>query len=382
MAPLTRSAMIAVSARRGNIDTASSTTRPDSGRRGARADGASTVVSYPGAGIPPAMRTVEPDHRYIVAHGAGRFAALGWFMEKDGNSQTPTPAFQTYDLMELFARLTPEHQGDFWQDMKRRIQLYFLTLNALIVIVLGLGLAYYGYDDRHNTVTSLVHAQAPDRQAHLSDLAVLLKGASPATPVFIVAASGGGTRAALYSAVVLEGLHNLAGRIVLVSGVSGGGVAAAYFYAHRDALLARSAQSNAQWSRFKERMMEPFIGDVLEGAGEWRIVSREPLARLLEESFERRLFAIDRRQAAIGDTDQVALILNTTITAHPQEDSDRLRRAFKDIDAVASCDSRHIPYGLMGGGRLILTNLRDRSAFPPPGAAHQRARRCPKRNRG
>jgi Patatin-like phospholipase len=217
----------------------------------------------------------------------------------------------------------------------------------------------------------VVRANAPDRSAHLSSLAVLLKSAGPAAPVFIVAASGGGTRAAVYSATVLEGLRSLrmAGRIILMSGVSGGGVAAAYFYAHRDALLDLSAESDAEWIRFKKRMAEPFIGDVLEGAGEWRVVSREPLARLLVESFERRLFTIDRRQATVGDSDQLALILNTTITAHPQEDSDLLRGAFTNsTSASAPCDVRHIPYGLMGGGRLLFTNLQARNAFPPSGA--------------
>jgi hypothetical protein len=162
----------------------------------------------------------------------------------------------------------------------------------------------------------------------------------------------------------------MAGRIILMSGVSGGGVSAAYFYAHRDALLDPSAESDAEWFRFKKRMAEPFIGDVLEGAAEWRVVSREPLARLLVESFERRLFAINQRQATMGDSDQMALILNTTITAHPQEDSDLLRGAFTNsTSASAPCDVRHIPYGLMGGGRLLFTNLQDRNAFPPSGAA-------------
>jgi len=34
-----------------------------------------------------------------------RFAALGWFRDKDSNE--PLVAFQTFDLIELFARLTP-----------------------------------------------------------------------------------------------------------------------------------------------------------------------------------------------------------------------------------------------------------------------------------
>jgi hypothetical protein len=338
---------------------------------GAKSDGESAHVIYPAADIPANAQTVKPDHRYIVAHGAGRFAALGWFIEKDDDAQRPALAFQTFDLMELFARLTPPGLGDFWQDLRRRIQLYFLTINALVVIVLGVGLWYTGYDDRQNTVDRIVSAKASGNRARLLDLAALLKARGPSTPAYIVAASGGGTRAAVYTATVLEGLRNLevAPHIVLVSGVSGGGVAVAYFYAHRDALLGAGGASDAEWSLFKKRMAEPFIGDVLEGAGEWRVVSREPLGRLLAESFERRLFGIGGGQATVGGSDRLALILNTTITAHPQEDSDLLRGAFSDgAGAKAPCDARHMPYALMGGGRLIFTNLGDRTAFPPSGA--------------
>ncbi|MEP6547276.1 MAG: hypothetical protein ABJD53_07395 [Gammaproteobacteria bacterium] len=337
----------------------------------AQPDDRSDQVPYPATAISPQARTVEANDRFIVAHGAGRFAALGWFMEKSPNLQQPTLAFQTFDLMELFARLTPAGLGDFWQDLKRRIQLYFLTLNALIVLILGCGFGYYGYADRHNTVDSIVRAEAPGGDAHLSNLAALLLQHGSNTPAYIVAASGGGTRAAVYAATVLEGLQKLqVGRqIVLLSGVSGGGVALAYLYAHRDALLTPGAASEAEWGQFKRLMAEPFIGDVLEGAGEWRVMSREPLGRLLVESFARRLFAVGPRQATIGDSDQLALILNTTITAHPQEDSDLLRGAFSGSeDAAATCDSRHIPYALMGGGRLIFTNLLDRQAFPSSGA--------------
>jgi len=108
---------------------------------------------------------------------------------------------------------------------------------------------------------------------------------------------------------------------------------------------------------------------VLEGAAEWRLLSRAPLGQLLVESFERRLFSVGGRQATMGESNQLALILNTTIAAHPQEDSDLLRGLFAaPEDRAMSCNARHMPYALMGGGRLILTNLADPGAFPPSGA--------------
>jgi hypothetical protein len=314
--------------------------------------------------VPTDQLTVQLSDRFIVAHGAGRFAALGWFIDKD--TLEPTAAFQTFDLMELFARLTSDALGDLWHDLKRRIELYFLVVNVGVLGVLVAGYIYYGYGDRHNTVAAVVSA-AGSNDSPSADLTDLLR--SHKRPAFVVAASGGGTRAALFTATALEGLNKLgvAKDIVLLSGVSGGGVAEAYFYTHRDALLGPQYQ-NDEWKLFKDRMTEPFIGDVLEGAGEWRLLSREPLGQLLVESFERRLFLMKNGQATMGNDSQLGLILNTTIAAHPQEDSDLLRGAFQPpADPNITCDARHIPYALMGGGRLIFTNLNGRDAFPPSG---------------
>jgi len=93
--------------------------------------------------------------------------------------------------------------------------------------------------------------------------------------------------------------------------------------------------------------------------------ARAPLGQLLVESFERRLFPAGDRPATMGASDQLALILNTTIAAHPQEDSDLLRGLFAaPEDKAISCNALHMPYVLMEGGRLIFTNLADRDAIP------------------
>jgi hypothetical protein len=331
---------------------------------GTDVDVANGYLTYLPNTVPPEQLTVQLKDRYIVAHGTGRFAALGWFIDKD--SHEPELAFETFDLMELFARLTPVGLGDLWHDLKRRVELYFLAVNVCVLGVLVAGYIYYGYGDRHNTVAAVVNAPGSN-DSPPADLADLLTAHK--RPVFIVAASGGGTRAALFTATALEGLNKLgvAKDIVLLSGVSGGGVAEAYFYTHRDALLGPQSPTD-EWALFKDHMTEPFIGDVLEGAGEWRLLSREPLGQLLVESFERRLFLAKNGQAAMGDSSQLGLILNTTIAAHPQEDSDLLRGAFLPPDGPnITCDARHIPYALMGGGRLIFTNLAGRDAFPPSG---------------
>jgi hypothetical protein len=83
--------------------------------------------------------------------------------------------------------------------------------------------------------------------------------------IIFVAASGGGTRAALYTASVCEGLTRLKALddVVLYSGVSGGSAAIAYLQLHRDELVTKN--SRAQWGQFYETMSAPFIDDVLRG---------------------------------------------------------------------------------------------------------------------
>lgn len=309
--------------------------------------------------------TMPGDHRWIAPHGLGRFVALGWCRDKD--SQEPLAAFQSFEFTELFSLLTPPGDEDRRNDLKRRLQLYFLTLNALIIGAFACYFVYYGHGDRTNTVESVVTAQdlsTTDTSANLAGL--LMKQAERHRPAIIIAASGGGTRAALYTATALEGLAKLgvSQDIVLLSGVSGGGVAAAYFYAHQHDLVAATITSSGHWHDFKYHMTDPFIGDVLEGASEWRFVSRNALGVLLKESFDRQLFDASGLQQ-IGDAKQPALILNTTVTGHPQEDSDLLRGMFSDPNpSHGTCDHRHRPYANVSGGRLIFTNLRDRSGFP------------------
>ena len=104
-------------------------------------------------------------------------------------------------------------------------------------------------------------------------------------PALLIAASGGGTRAALYTAAVLEGLaeRGQIQDVIMGSGVSGGGAALAYFAGNRPALV--DAKDNA-WGKYFDVFQQPFIQDVIDGALEWRIVSRYRLGRLLSESFK------------------------------------------------------------------------------------------------
>jgi hypothetical protein len=335
-------------------------------------DGTTDTAAVPYVPGPtmPNDSNVKHEARYLTAHATGQFLVLGWFDETKPNR--PTTAFNTFGFVEFFSKLFPADKQDAAREVERRIQLYFALVNATLVIGLVWLYWHFGHDDDANTVKPVITAkQGPSE--HSTDLAALLR-ASPKQkePAIVIAASGGGTRAALYTATVLHGLHKLKADkdIVLLSGVSGGGVAAAYFYGHRNSLLRNVPQrcdaldesTQDPWQCYLDRMAMPFIRDVMQGAGEWRIQSEQPLGVLLAESFERRLFAADNRK--IGDDTELGLILNTTMTAHPAVDSLMLNGALVQPQLVSGpCQNYQRPLSILAGGRLAFTNVRDVGAF-------------------
>lgn len=88
------------------------------------------------------------------------------------------------------------------------------------------------------------------------------------TPRIAIAASGGGTRAAIYTASLLRGLaeRDLICNVVLVSGVSGGSAALAYFALHPELRVPRKAMSEPAWEAFDAAMARSYIGDVIDAA--------------------------------------------------------------------------------------------------------------------
>jgi hypothetical protein len=163
---------------------------------------------------------------------------------------------------------------------------------------------------------------------------------------------------------------NRARDVVLLSGVSGGGVSSAVF-ASRFAELSRAnprdetADHPGPWSNYIAAVSQPFIQDVLEGAGELRIAGSSSLGVLLQESLERRAFAKGMTDVqTFGALKDPALILNTAISGHPYVDSILL-----DGRVAApgrSCVSQSRPFANLAGGRLIFTNLVNLSGFPEP----------------
>jgi hypothetical protein len=85
---------------------------------------------------------------------------------------------------------------------------------------------------------------------------------------------------------------------------------------------------------------------------------------LLAESFKRRLAQRGGRWSL--DVQGAGLILNTAISGHPAAESELLERTLNDADdgRAADCNERDRSYRLMGGGRLVFTNLKQTSKFP------------------
>jgi hypothetical protein len=336
-------------------------------------------------GEPPPW--ASPEGRVIALHGSGRFVAQGWFERSESlpGERQREHAFTTYGLVELFQVLGGVRNADFAHDVRRRVHLYFTLINGLLIAAaVGLFLWHLNWS-RPLAVEPMVQASAikPEvvSKAERQALALasgdalahrLLLQAAEQRPSLVVAASGGGTRAAVYTAVALEGMGqiNRARDVVLLSGVSGGGVSSAVF-ASRFATLRHanprdeSVEHPGPWMKYVATVSQPFIQDVLEGAGELRIAGSASLGVLLQESLERRAFAPEFTDVdTFEKLRDPQLILNSAISGHPYSDSELL--AGRVAAPGESCVSQSRPYANLAGGRLIFTNLDNLSGFPEP----------------
>jgi hypothetical protein len=334
-------------------------------------------IDYPASDIVQPL--ADKEHRYITLHGAGRLAIVGLNADR-------TRQFHTYSATELFTILAshsdviehklPAQSGLYSRltesshDIARRIKLFFNVLNLGVLLLCGAFLWYIRGNDQHQAMLPMVEAQwqpatIVDSPQHFDLTSALIDRANQQRPALIVAASGGGTRAAVYTASAMRGLAQLglADDIVLMSGVSGGGVALAYYAMNKPMLPTAAAFAPEAWRYYRDQMAEPFIQDVLEGSLEWRIAGRAPLSALLSESFERRLKHSNRR--TLGDVHDVGLILNTSITGHPPSDSNLVSNVM-DSNRLQTDPHDCLPFSFLSGQRLSFTNLADTQHFPRP----------------
>lgn len=351
------------------------------------------AIHYPRTTPVPPDISIAANGRFLMSHGIGRLIAIGTLTppapQNPGlpSSRQPETAFNSFYFKEAFAQLAERAQTadekTYPTDIERRMGNYFFSLNIVMTAVTGLFLLYYAVNHmvRTDGIDPVLTADAPPTAPASVDLASLLAQdpRQPGQPAIVVVGSGGGTRAALYTATVLRGLHRLGvdRDIVLLSGVSGGGVALTYFAANRDALVAEqddrrdcaenpsaTLRTGSAWNCFEKSMTEPFIEDVLNSATEWRVFSRTALSELLAESFARRLFG----GQTLGSLGAPALILNSAVVSHPAEASELLQRTLDKVGGKTvddpDCGEAERSYKLMSGGRLIFTNIQQTKKFP------------------
>ncbi len=316
----------------------------------------------------PQSTAIHPDHRSIQIHGGARFIVIGKL--NAGKSE----AYQPYEKKALFQKLierAAENKKTKTSALKdevkripirisRCIRFYFSLINSLLIvlaIVTGILLS---------NLPQQPIAKAVHKDEHKGvDLGDLIWQNPERKKVILLAASGGGTRAALYTQSVLHGLHGMDALkdLVLVSGVSGGGAALAYYAAHKEILM--DDQTGRAWERFTCDMSHPFIWDVLEGATEWRVIAGTRLGQLLADSFKRIFYREDKdsqKQAArkIG-VKGLGVILNTALAGHLDCPQCKERKDF--AKAAAEEMIKKSTDGSVAGGRLIFTNLDDVSGF-------------------
>jgi len=362
---------------------------------------------------------VEKDNRYLQFHGVDRFLITG----KVGVGNIATKnivsgkkegkvgnqyAYEAYSREMLFSRLLEQDVGQsndedkrvkaraIFRRLRRLTHIYFSTLNILLAfsVLTFFWLANYNQHQQAVWTADLTVSNTVDFS--LSDS--LYQQSVNNEPAILLAASGGGTRAALYTSSVLYGLHKIdaAKHVVMGSGVSGGGVSLAYFAFHRDDLIATNNVEvnnveinnlecvndyakgyydfgqDQRWKCYFEKISRPFIKDVIQGAAEWRIAGAISNGTLLAESLARNFLtnnysildengqgSTKKRNVTFGELKDFGLLLNTALVAHPYDYSEELNSLYmgQDVDAANF-------YTVHGGSRLIFTNLTETAAFP------------------
>ncbi|MFZ5550868.1 MAG: hypothetical protein ACOZJX_19375 [Pseudomonadota bacterium] len=305
-------------------------------------------VPYP---IDKPYTSVPGPGRRLQVHGSGRLAVV--------NEAADKTFFQAHSLGELVDKLaTCGAPGGKAVPTPVQVSSRMSDFHVLATLLFAGTLALGAWALNRGEQSPQVRLQTPGTPGLALDALLSAPPAGAADePLIVVAASGGGTRAAVFTAALLEGLSGLgqARQVVLGSGVSGGGAALAYFAGHRPALVAGDPKA---WKDYIDRMSEPFIQDVMERSSEWRMVSSGRLGMLLGESFEQRWHLPPGRSTmdSIGD---MGLILNTSLAGH----LDRPPGASggEPLHAVEPRYRSSLTRSTLAGGRLLLTNL----ALPP-----------------
>lgn len=366
-----------------------------------------TEIPYPFAGDPK-LTKISNAGRSISLHGAGRLKLQGHYEGDDPKGpalqfMTPAEVITQFRNQLEQTSLNPSSSEDLLaslRNLQRSTLVYPVIAGALAYLLIGVP-AYLTFTYAvQPPELAIGYGYAVDK-----NLGTLLFGESanggvcPAltsdTPRIAVAASGGGTRAAIYTASLLRGLaeHGQICNVVLVSGVSGGSAALAYFALHETELRKRGTPDEKAWDAFSHAMAAPFIEYVIDRASDMRIAfgrdrwqpstCNEPMRK--EESVTGLMparsrfgnilaeaFVCKMGSGTMGDP-SFGIMLNTSIlgtfpdSAHPCKDADGLslpEQATRCRDTLAAASAEN------AGGRLVLTNLTPPKRLPDDGSRH------------
>jgi hypothetical protein len=274
----------------------------------------------------------------IYRHGGGRIAVVA-------NNDDGTEMKRVYEPWAFLMQIASiaKSNNDFLMAESKRAQQRFRIFASLCLIFLSAilycsGMYIRTFDQQPGLTAKTVKETNFNLKEHLIS--------SPERPVIMLAASGGGTRAALYTTSVLHGLHriHMLDKLILGSGVSGGSAALAYFAINRPSLITDN--DDTVWKRMYSILSSPFIDDVLAGSAEIRITLNTRLGQLLTDSFERRFLeksnnVKENKRTTLRGINDMGLIFNTALCGTEK--------------------THHIPgYGIpisRNVGRLSITNI-------------------------
>ena len=358
-------------------------------------------IPYPYSG-PEHLSPVESGGRSISLHGAGRLKIQGQYKTDYGATgsalQFMTPAELLTRFRSQMEQVSPRNvpRGDplaSLRNLQRLAVTYPVIASTIAVAVIGVPLTFAFL----RTVQPPELALDGDNQVALDPARLLLAGGeatgscpppAPDTPRIAVVASGGGTRAAIYTASLLRGLAEQGQicNVVLVSGVSGGSAALGYFALHEKELRHPGQPDTKAWDDFSSIMAEPFIEHVLDGASDIRIVlgrrswktaacgeqapgaeplvgwtlARSRLGDILAESFVCKMGAGKMKDPSFG------IMLNTAMVGALDAVGTSCGDAGLSLpERAANCSGE--ADGSVAGGRLVLTNLKFPSSNPSQG---------------
>lgn len=319
------------------------------------------------------LTAVRSNPRWLQLHGTGRLAVVGYYFR----GKDKCIAWHTYSYGDFLDRLrarvtdlddaeapTRDAANRVVDDLRRRTALYFNLINTTIALVV-LGVLFVGMQANNKLVRVPVaigtQVAADDNRRYSLASTIASKcedGTQDCDDVVLVAASGGGSRAAMHTVAVLRALaaEQQIDDVALVSGVSGGGASLGYFAAHHQSLL--NDFPSDEWDCFADAMSTSFIQQVVESIGEVRMVRQTTLAHTLSEALADQYFdgrCGDAEAQNLLDVQRLGLILNTTVAGHPAGSSPIGMRLFGDAES---------PSTESAGARLAFTNLAEVAAFP------------------